>query len=408
MDAVAFFEVGLSFLRLLKLRHDINYKKKHFRRWWVKPHIQTCIRNDYGAFSTLFCYFKMHDHEEFYKLYRMSVPQFDKLYEILKTKLERSSAVREPLPPQLRFAITLHFLAHGDSIETLCKLYYIGKSTVYGILSDVCQDIWDILSPVYLPEKSVDDWKEIAIDYEKKCNFPHCLGSIDGKHIRITKPPNSGSAFFNYKKYYSFVLMAICDAHYRFTWIDVGDYGSLNDASVFGATGLAQELEEKRLPLPEPECLPGTQSSIPYFLIGDEAFKLRPYMMRPYPRRLVTTSREELFNYCLSSTRMRIEDSLGVLVGKWRVFHKALGFNLSTSVNIVKAAVCLHNCLITSELNDAEERKKYLNKEILKNISKNRNMEDSRNEENKENETCDSDGWKIRDILTSYLENRKK
>ncbi|XP_043467589.1 protein ALP1-like isoform X2 [Leptopilina heterotoma] len=297
MDAVAFFEVGLSFLRLLKLRHDINYKKKHFRRWWVKPHIQTCIRNDYGAFSTLFCYFKMHDHEEFYKLYRMSVPQFDKLYEILKTKLERSSAVREPLPPQLRFAITLHFLAHGDSIETLCKLYYIGKSTVYGILSDVCQDIWDILSPVYLPEKSVDDWKEIAIDYEKKCNFPHCLGSIDGKHIRITKPPNSGSAFFNYKKYYSFVLMAICDAHYRFTWIDVGDYGSLNDASVFGATGLAQELEEKRLPLPEPECLPGTQSSIPYFLIGDEAFKLRPYMMRPYPRRLVTTSREELFNY---------------------------------------------------------------------------------------------------------------
>lgn len=85
--------------------------------------------------------------------------------------------------------------------------------------------IWDILSPVYLPEKSVDDWKEIAIDYEKKCNFPHCLGSIDGKHIRSTKPPNSGSAFFNYKKYYSFVLMAICDAHYRFTWFDAGDYG---------------------------------------------------------------------------------------------------------------------------------------------------------------------------------------
>lgn len=35
-------------------------------------------------------------------------------------------------------------------------------------------------------------------------------------------------------------------------------------------------------------------------------------------------------------------------------------------------------------------------------------MEDLRNEENKENDTCDSDVWKFRDILTSYLKNRKK
>lgn len=28
-----------------------------------------------------------------------------------------------------------------------------------------------------------DDWKIIASDFEKKWNFPHCLGALDGKHI---------------------------------------------------------------------------------------------------------------------------------------------------------------------------------------------------------------------------------
>jgi len=47
------------------------------------------------------------------------------------------------------------------------------------------------------------------------------------KHIRIKALPKSGSAFYNYKSNFSFVLMAICDSHYRFTWVDIGDYGKL-------------------------------------------------------------------------------------------------------------------------------------------------------------------------------------
>lgn len=75
-----------------------------------------------------------------------------------------------------------------------------------------------------IPEKNVEDWIKVAENYENKWNFPNCIGALDGKHIRIMKPPESGSAFFNYKKYFSFVLMAICDGDYRFIWTDVGDY----------------------------------------------------------------------------------------------------------------------------------------------------------------------------------------
>jgi hypothetical protein len=33
---------------------------------------------------------------------------------------------------------------------------------------------------------------KIASDFEEKWQFPHCLGAIDGKHVQIVPPKDSG------------------------------------------------------------------------------------------------------------------------------------------------------------------------------------------------------------------------
>lgn len=103
----------------------------------------------------------------------------------------------------------------------------IGRSILYEIIADVSKINWDVLSKIYLKNKTPAEWEVVADEFQEKWKIHNCIGALDGKHIRIIKPPHSASAFFNYKKYFSFVLMGMCDANYKFTWIDVGDYGEL-------------------------------------------------------------------------------------------------------------------------------------------------------------------------------------
>jgi len=68
-------------------------------------------------------------------------------------------------------------------------------------------------------------WEQISNGFQSRANFPHCIGAVDGKHIRVKKPSNSGSMYFNYKDYFSIILLAVVDSEYRFIYVSVGSYG---------------------------------------------------------------------------------------------------------------------------------------------------------------------------------------
>lgn len=76
-----------------------------------------------------------------------------------------------------------------------------------------------------------DKWNSIANDYNTIWNFPNCVGALDGKHINIQAPPNSGSLYFNYKTFLV-ILMALVYAKYNCIAVDIGAYGKARIAMV--------------------------------------------------------------------------------------------------------------------------------------------------------------------------------
>ncbi|XP_051170170.1 uncharacterized protein LOC127287347 [Leptopilina boulardi] len=283
----------------------------------------------------------------------MNPDQFNLLYNMIAHRLQKVSR-RRPLSKKLRLIVTLKYLANGDSNRTTSNFFRIGHSTTYRIIIEVCNIIWECLSPIYLPRKDAFDWQVVARGFYQKWNFPNCVGAIDGKEIRIKKPPHSGTMYYNYKKFCSFKLLAACDAFYRFTWVDVGNYGSISDYAAFVRTDLSIALENNEVDLPPDGEIPGTNIVLPYCFIGDAIFPFRRYLMKPYDRNQRLNDIENNFNYRLARGRNTIEDSFGLWTNKWTnkwtIYKKKLEFKVDNSISIVLALVCLHNFIITQEL----------------------------------------------------------
>ena len=108
--------------------------------------------------------------------------------------------------------------------------------------------------------------------------MPHVIGAIDGKHVAMECPKNTGSIYHSYKGFFSQVLLAVCDAKYKFIFIDVGQYGSTNDRAVLKNLELGRRLESYSLNIPSKDIADknyfkdGEPFILPYYVVVDEIF----------------------------------------------------------------------------------------------------------------------------------------
>ena len=161
----------------------------------------------------------------------------------------------------------------------------------------------------------------------------HCCGAIDGKHVKIRAPKKNGTTHFNYKGFFSIVLLAVVDGNYRFIWADVGAEGSASDAGIFNAGPLRGDLENNRMGFPDPEPLP-----------GDDAFPLRTWMMKLYGHRGLDHT-ERIFNYRTSRARRVVENAFGILGHRWRVLLTTIQLSPRRTRKVTSCCLILHNLM---------------------------------------------------------------
>lgn len=261
-------------------------------------------------------------------------------------------------------------MASGTPFRRLAYSFRIGKSTVATIVGETCQAIWNSLKSIHIPIPTSELFKKVALEFYKKWGFPNCIGSIDGKHIRVKCPANSGSMYYNYKHFFSINLLAVTDANYKFIIVDIGAYGKDSDGGVLLNSKFQTFLDNESLNIPKEEKLPNSNIIAPYVFIGDEAFPLRNYLMRPFPRNQLQDDHEKtIFNYNLSKARMTVECSFGISTAKWRILNKPIETSVDKAIQIVQAIAVIHNIIIDFEGMSNEFVEKQMVSELIHNVN---------------------------------------
>lgn len=221
--------------------------------------------------------------------------------------------------------------------------FHMAANTISKHVFSVCEVIWNVLQPLELPVPTAEQWKNIAKRFGDLWDFPFAIGSLDGKHVALKTPINSGSQFYNYKGFPSIVLLALSDADSCFILVDCGQYGRVSDAGVYAASRLSVLLEEQQLNIPETKFKIGeTNIDIPLMIIGDEAFPLKPYLMKPFAARTLNVERR-IYNYRHSRARRSVECAFGILATKFEIFQRPMRVQPDKAILITNAAVALHN-----------------------------------------------------------------
>lgn len=209
---------------------------------------------------------------------------------------KRDTHLRKAIPAEIKLAITLRYLATGESLDSLMWQFRVHKSTITQFIGPVCKSKYNAFSPEYMAvPQSPENWMELVKKTSERWQFLNAFAAVDGKHFSLICPSHSGSDYYNYKGFYSIVLLAFVDYDYKFLLVEVGTHGRISDGGICRNSVISQQIKDGSLQLPPPQPLPKNnheywqsftnKDKLPIVFVADNAFALEPYCMKPYSQK---------------------------------------------------------------------------------------------------------------------------
>jgi hypothetical protein len=232
-------------------------------KWYVKPR-STCWFEEY--------LFNIYTPDMFYDILRMRRVTFERLVNDLRPHIQGQDIHwRQPIGVEKKVVVTLFKLMHGVPIPLVADKAALGKSTVHGILRQVCTAISNNFGHL-VAWPTGRRLARVTTAFQSKQWFPNCIGAIDGSHVYIAAPPNSivAADHRNRHKSFSILLQGVVDSKCYFTSVNTGPPGSLHDSAHFKSSELYRKVEEGVMggfhddPMTWPAALP-----FPPYIVAD-------------------------------------------------------------------------------------------------------------------------------------------
>ena len=290
-----------------------------------------------------------YDDKRFFETFRMSRTTFYFILNKIHNSLLKEFITEEPIPPECRLAITIYKLARGDYMYTIGEMCGIAESTVCSIVIETCQVIVNILWNDAVKKQfpsTENEFKKKMEEFGEEWQFPYAFAGVDGSHLPI-KCPNGGAQamkqYFNFKGFYSIVLMALVDAKYRFIWASVGVPRNTHDSTLVQSSELWSRIVEGKVIPNMVQEVEGIE--IPPLVLGDGAFPLRTWIMKPHGDAVLPDDKR-YFNFRHSRARLVTEGAFGRLKSRFRVLFQKCESKKETVKLYGLACVVLHNLCI--------------------------------------------------------------
>ncbi|XP_064462179.1 uncharacterized protein LOC135372507 [Ornithodoros turicata] len=272
--------------------------------------------------------------------FRISRATFVRLVALVRPHMSPApNWVRTPVPTDKQVAIALYKLASCGESRCAASLFGVHKSTVHNCVYLFCYTLRKQFLSQFIRMPDHDEATVIAQRFLLKCGIPQVIGAVDGTHIPVLPPSVGYRDYVNRKGWPSLVLQAVVDDRMRFRNIYCALPGSAHDASV---------LKSSRLYTDNSQLIPQVHRDVrgtlvPYVILGDPAYPLLPWLIKPFPQSRRLTAEQELFNERLSAGRVIVEHAFGRLKSRWRCVMKRTDINYKFVPTLVVAVSVLHN-----------------------------------------------------------------